>query len=331
MSLRNLSVRQIERLGPAQKLQFAQAVVRGLNDTPRNIDCRYLYDAHGSQIFEHICEQPEYYLTRTEAGILTTAVSDIIDSTDEVTIVEFGSGSSIKTQIILKAYAEHFGSVCYTPVDISKTILNQAELDLAAKHPDVKVDAFHGSYDEAFKLFGPLSPVMFLFLGSTIGNLDTAESGRFWENVSVHLNQGDFCLLGIDINEDADSLHAAYNDAAGFSTAFTRNVFERMNRELGSTLETAVISHVARYDPNWRRVEIFAEFQEKQRIEIALLGKTLEVKAGERILTEISRKFKINRMVPYLATFGLETIKTYVDPDNRFAVLLLEQTGDVPQ
>ena len=331
MSLRNISARPIEKLAPELKLQFARAVVRGLNDTPRNLDCRYLYDAHGSQIFERICEQPEYYLTRAETGILTTATSDIIRNTGEVTLIEFGSGSSIKTQIILKAYAEHFGAVCYTPVDISRTILDQAEINMAANHPDVKVDTFHGSYDEAFKLFGPLSPVMFLFLGSTIGNLDTAESARFWENVSEHLNQGDFCLLGIDINEDADSLHAAYNDAAGFSTAFTRNVFERMNRELGSSLETTVINHIARYDTNWRRVEIFAEFQKKQRIEIAQLEKTFEINAGEMILTEISRKFKISQMVPYLATFGLETIKTYVDADNRFGVLLLKQTGDVPQ
>ena len=327
MSIRNLSARRIERLAPDQKLQFARAVVRGLNDTPRNLDCRYLYDARGSQIFELICEQPEYYLTRTEADILATATSDIINNTGKVTVIEFGSGSSIKTQIILKAYADHFGTVCYTPVDISKTILDQAELDLAAKQPAVKVDAFHGSYDDAFKLFGPLSPVMFLFLGSTIGNFDTADSVRFWENIGKHLNKRDFCLLGIDINEDADSLHAAYNDAAGFSTAFTRNVFERMNRELGSSLETAAITHVARYDPNWRRVEIFAEFQEKQRIEIAQLKKTFEINAGEMILTEISRKFKVSQMVPYLATFGLETIKTYTDVEKRFAVLLLKNRG----
>ncbi len=327
MSIRDMSVRQIETLTPEQRLQFAQAVVRGLNDTPRNLDCRYLYDAHGSQIFERICEQPEYYLTRTEASILSSAVSDIIESTGDVTLIEFGSGSSIKTQIILEAYAKQFGEVCYTPVDISKTILEQAELDLAIKHPSVKVDAFHGSYNEAFKLFDPLSPVMFLFLGSTIGNLDTAESALFWENVNKHLAVGDFCLLGIDINEDADSLHSAYNDAAGFSTAFTRNVFERMNRELGSSLETAAITHVARYDPNWRRVEIFAQFKTKQNIEITPLKKTFEVNAGEMILTEISRKFRISQMVPYLTTFGLETIKTYVDGNKRFGVLLLRKQG----
>ncbi len=310
---------------PDPRLEFGLAVARGLSDMPRRLDSRFLYDANGSDIFERICEQPEYYLTRTEATILASSAADIARRTGELTLVELGSGSSIKTQLLLEAYAGRYGKACYTPVDISKSILRQAEQEIAELYPAVKVDAVHGSYDEAFPLLPSLSPSMLLFLGSTLGNLDSHEAAVFWEKITSHLLPGDFCLVGIDINEDADSLHAAYNDAAGYSTAFTRNLFERMNRELGSSLDTGAIDHVARYVPGWRRVEIFARFRKEQRIEVAPLGNAFRISEGEMILTEVSRKFQLQQLVPYLCTFGLKTERIYSDRKRRFAVLLLKK------
>lgn len=305
--------------------QFALMVARGLSDQPRRLDSRYLYDANGSFIFERICEQPEYYLTRTEAGILAGAAAVIARHTGHVTLIELGSGSSVKTRLLLDAYCEHYGSVKYAPVDISKTILEEAEADISAAHPDVEVQSLHGDFEAAFPLLGTLSPSMLLFLGSTIGNLGSHEAALFWDRVSLSLSPGDFCLLGIDINENAASLHSAYNDAAGFSEAFTRNIFIRMNRELGASLDPGLIDHVAHYDRKWRRVEIFAHFLEEQEIAIEPLGSAFRIGAGEHILTEVSRKFRLEQMVPYLGTFRLETERIFTDSARRFAVLLLRR------
>ncbi len=306
-------------------MDFAVSVARGLSHAPRRLDCRFLYDARGSEIFERICEQPEYYLTRTEGAILAAAAGDIARRTGPVTLVELGSGSGIKTQIVLEAYSARHGPVRYTPVDISKSILELAEQEITAKMPHVKVEALHGTYEDAFPLLASYSPCLLLFLGSTVGNLDSSEADRFWEAIAAGLMPGDFCLLGVDINEDPDALHAAYNDGAGYSAAFTRNLFERMNRELGASLNTPSIEHVAAYNPEWRRVEIFARFTSTQSIDISQLGRSFRVGKGEQILTEVSRKFRLNHMVPYLATFGLAAQQIYSDEEKRFAVLLLRR------
>ncbi len=313
------------RREPDPDMDFALSVARGLSDHPRRLDSRFLYDAHGSNIFERICEQPEYYLTRTEATILASAAADIARHTSELTLVELGSGSSIKTQLLLEAYAGLYGNVSYTPVDVSHSILVQAEQQITAMFPSVRVHPLHGSYDDAFPLLPSLSPAMLLFLGSTLGNLDAHQASLFWKKIASHLMPGDFCLLGIDINEDAGSFHAAYNDAAGCSADFTRNLFARMNRELGSSLDVGAIDHVARYMPRWRRVEIFARFNREQRIEIAPLGSSFRIGRGETILTEVSRKFRLKQMVPYLCTFRMKTERIYADRRRRFAALLLRK------
>jgi len=306
--------------------EFALMVLRGLNDLPRRLDSRFLYDEHGSRIFELICEQPEYYLTRTEAAILAAAAEDITRITGEVTLIELGSGSSTKTQLLLRAYCRRYGSARYAPVDVSKAALEQAERDIAATCSAVRVEALHGTYEEAYPLLETLSPAMVLFLGSTVGNLDAHESAAFWSRISSHLTAGDFCMLGIDINEDPLSLNAAYNDAAGYSQAFTRNIFERMNRELGASLDTSSIIHEARYDPKWRRVEIFARFLEEQELRSRQLGGAFRISAGEHILTEVSRKFRLGQITPYLSTFGLEAQRIFTDGAHRYAVLLLRRS-----
>lgn len=307
------------------RMDFARSVVRGLSDTPRRLESRHIYDAYGSELFERICEQPEYYLTRVEARLLETAATDIASLTGDVSLIELGSGSSAKTQRILEAYAERFGGARYTPVDVSREILEFAKREIETKHPTVTIEPLHGTYDEAFPLARSLSPAMLLFLGSTVGNLSAAESSHFWTNVSAHLSPGSFCLLGIDITDDSNLLHAAYNDEAGYSKRFTRNIFERMNRELGATIDTTAIEHVAKYNRTWRRVEIFARFKRTQTIDVSPLGRSFTIEAGEHILTEISRKFRAEDVALYLHTFGLETRKIYTDDRKHVALLLLER------
>lgn len=306
-----------------RSLEFALSVAKGLESFPRRLECRYIYDDHGSRLFERICEQPEYYLTRAERDILLDAADDIAKLTGEASLIEFGSGNSAKTRILLDAYARRYGSVHYVPVDVSDVILEQAKCELAETSPAARVEPFHGTYDEAFHLFESFSPLMFLFLGSNVGNLNIAEAVDFWGRISDNLRKGDYCLLGIDITDDVDILHAAYNDAAGYSAEFTRNIFARMNREWGASIDTDFIEHVARYNEEREQVEIFAKFNRTQELNIAPLGRSVVLKKNELVLTEISRKFRLEKIVPYLELFGLRTRKVFIGESSRFAVLLL--------
>ena len=307
------------------RLDFAESVMRGLEDEPRWLDCRYLYDERGSRIFERICEQPEYYLTRTEGAILAAIGLDIAGKTGDVRLIELGSGSSIKTRLLLESYISLYGKAHYTPVDISKSVLEHSEEEIVARYDGVAVDALHGTYDEAFSHFRELSPAMLLFLGSTLGNLNEQEMASFWQRTADGLAPGDFCLLGIDINDDRDSINAAYNDAAGYSEAFTRNLFERMNRELDTEIEVDAIDHVAAFNPHRSRVEIFARFNEAQVVDLEPVKRRFDIAAGEKILTEISCKFNLERTLPYLADFGFTAERIFIDKRRRFAVLLLQR------
>ncbi len=328
LSARQLMQRNGEPVAQATctpPLDFAESVAASLSDSPKWLNCRYLYDAAGSHIFERICQQPEYYLTRTEGAILAAAGLDIAAQTGRVTLIELGSGSSVKTRLLLEAYSDLYGEARYAPVDISSAVLEHAQAELEAVCPDVEVDPLHGTYDDAFPLFGERSPAMLLFLGSTLGNLNQREADDFWRQTADSLAPGDYCLLGVDINEDEAGINAAYNDAAGWSRAFTRNLFARMNRELGSTLDLEAIGHDARYSRERSRVEIFARFERAQTIDIEPLGRSIAVAEGERIMTEISCKFRLKRLVPYLDGFGLEPQQVYTDNEERFAVLLLRR------
>jgi len=306
-------------------LGFARAAAVGLTDTPRWLPCQYLYDAKGSALFEEITRQPEYYPTRTEAGILERHAADIRDATGPVSLIELGSGSSVKTSHLLSAYAKAGGPVTYVPVDVSAAALERARARIGRLHPTVRVDGIVGRYDEAFPRFRRHSPAMVLFLGSTIGNFNHGESVSFWQRVSRELAPGDYFLLGADLVKDVSVLEAAYNDAAGITAAFTLNVFARMNRELGAGIDLDRLEHVARYNEDWQRVEIFARFNSKQTVRIEPLDSAVEIAAGEMVMVEISRKFLLRDLTSHLATFGFAVRQVYTDDRRWFGLLLLQK------
>lgn len=309
-------------------LDFARAVVVGLTDRPRWLPCRFLYDARGSWLFEQICDTPEYYLTRAETDLLAAHAAAISRQTGAATLVELGSGSARKTELLLEAYGRAHGAVRYVPVDVSRHALEESAYALAARHPAVSVRGLHGTYEAAFPLFERLSPLVLLFLGSTVGNLNQTEAAAFWGRVAHALAPGDFVLLGVDLAKDAAVLDAAYNDAAGWSAEFTLNLFARMNRELGSGLDLNAIRHEAAYREDWRRVEIFARFLRRQTISVAPLERTITVDAGERVMTEISRKFDLSQLKVYLSCFGLELVRTFTHRNPGYALLLLRRGED---
>ncbi len=311
-------------------MTYARSVAIGLSDDPKWLHCRFLYDAEGSRLFEAITEQPEYYQTRTEASILATHSDDIREITGPRTLVELGSGYSVKTEHLLSAYTRGEASVRYIPVDVSESALRQAYDSVSGTFSDVEFTGINGTYGSALRILRQLSPQMVVFLGSTIGNFNEAETTAFWRSVTGHLPAGDFFLLGVDLVKDAGLLEAAYNDAAGVTARFTTNYAARMNRELGSEIDLEQIEHVAVWNPERERMEISLRFGAAQDIYVEPLDQHFEIDAGELVLLEISRKFRLPKLTDELSRFGFEVRRTFTDEREWFALLLLERVVDVP-
>jgi L-histidine N-alpha-methyltransferase len=306
---------------------FAVSVCKGLEKQPRQLECRFLYDAHGSELYEKICSQPEYYLTRAEAEILQQYAGEISRETGPCHLIELGSGSSVKTDYLLSAYQAQHTNVCYTPIDISATALKMAGKAIIANKPDVQVVGIHGTYNDSFQLIRHTSPALVVFLGSTLGNFNEEEEHEFWQEISQHMQIGDYLLLGVDLVKDIPIIEAAYNDAAGITAAFTRNYFTRMNRELGSSLDLDQIKHVAFFNPEKSRMEIYLKFTEAQKIFIESLQKTFSVAEGEMLQVEISRKFHLPAVKDCLKAHGFQTLQTYTDDKSWFGLILFQKNS----
>ncbi len=319
----------VEAPGTSDSAQaFARSVAAGLSDDPKWLHYRFLYDAEGSRLFEEITRQPEYYPTRTEAAILAKHADEIRRFTGPVTLVELGSGYSVKTEYLLSAYSHDSEPVRYVPVDVSDSALRAASRSIAESFSDVDFTGINGTYRSAFPVLRQLSPQMVIFLGSSIGNFNEAETTSFWRSVADHLPAGDLFLLGVDLVKDTAVLEAAYNDAAGVTAKFTNNYFARINRELGAELDVSQIEHHAIWNPAAERIEIYARFRTEQRLYVQPLDQTFVVGAGELVLLEISRKYRLPKLQRELAAFGFDLRRVFTDEKKWFALLLLERADD---
>ena len=310
-------------------LEFAASVVRGLEDHPRWLDSRYLYDDAGSAIFERITAEPEYYQTRTEERLLATHAGDIRDTVGDVTLVELGSGSSTKTRRLLRAWCSR-GASRYVPIDINARVLESACRELVAAFPELAVEAIAASYERALPVVGKASPLQLAFLGSTIGNFDVVETERFLALIAASLSPGDTFLLGLDLVKAPKALEAAYNDAAGWTARFTLNLFTRMNRELGAGVPVDAVEHVAFYNDRLEQIEIYARFLREVQLHVRPLGRSFRIAPGEMIRTEVSRKFRPEAVAATASAFSFAHERTYLAPDESFAVLLLRRTSRLP-
>ncbi|MBA2564715.1 MAG: L-histidine N(alpha)-methyltransferase [Gemmatimonadetes bacterium] len=322
-------------LASSEREAFALSVAQGLSDHPRWLHCRWLYDAAGSEIFERITEQPEYYPTRAETEILAAHAGDIRAEMGPVTIVELGSGVSAKTRHLLDAWGSAAGAddtpVRYVPVDIDASVLTSACESLVASYPGLNVTGLATSYERALPLVGGRFPLMLVFLGSTVGNFNPVELNRFLDAVGSALAPGDGFLLGIDLVKEPPVLEAAYNDAAGHSARFTRNLFARMNRELGTDLPLASIHHVAYYNERLERIEIHARFDAEAVVDLPAIGRRFRIGAGEMILTEISSKFRVESMRVLAREAGFDLMRSDTDSESRFALMLFRRRADSPR
>lgn len=296
-----------ERQAP---LAFALSIAQGLDARPRRLESSFLYDNTGSELFERITEQPEYYLTRAEDQLLLEHAAEIRKLVGTGTLVELGSGASQKTQRLLDAWLKA-GSTTYVPVDVDASAIEKASQKLLERYRDAGAFTISGiaaTYQRALTKLASAEPMTVAFLGSSLGNLGFEEYPAFCEFVASSLRPGDCFLVGVDLVKSAARLEAAYNDAAGVTAEFTRNLFARMNRELGTEIPERALEHIAYYDDERERIEIFAEAREEISFYVPVLGRKFRLARGERIQTEVSHKFRPESFVATVEQFGLRNV-----------------------
>ncbi len=305
---------------------FFDDVLAGLLAEPKRVPPKYFYDEVGSRLFQRITDLPEYYLTRTETGILERNAGEIAKLIpSDAAMVEFGAGSAAKTRILLRA-APHLSS--YVPVDISGAYL-AAETELLQKEmPNLRVLPVAADFTRPFALPEALGngPRVGFFPGSTIGNFEPHEANALLRNAATLLGPGALFIVGVDLVKDADVLAAAYNDQAGVTAAFNLNLLTRINRELGGGFDLASFRHRACYNADQRRVEMHLVSLTRQKVRAC--GKSFDFRRGETIHTENSYKYTVDSFRSRALGAGWTYAATFVDERNYFSVHALRANGE---
>jgi L-histidine N-alpha-methyltransferase len=320
----------IERLLPAGFLASALRAdaAAGLTATPKWLPPKWFYDANGSALFDKITELPEYYPTRAERAILRAAASQIAAASGAHTLVELGSGSSDKTRLLLDALRDAGTLRRYIPVDVSEAALADAGRRLLAAYPDLEVYAVVSDFEQRLGLPADDGPGgegparMVAFLGSTIGNMVPGQRARFLARLRASLRDGDTLLLGTDLVKDPAVLVAAYDDPAGVTADFNKNVLAVLNSELGAGFDLDAFDHVALWDARREWIEMRLRSAWAQTIELPAIGLTVEFADGEELRTEVSAKFHRRGVEAELAAAGFALRSWWTDPDRLFGLSL---------
>lgn len=305
---------------------MAEDVRRGLSTRPRSLPPKYFYDAEGSRLFEAITRLPEYYLTRAEEALLATVAPPLMRDLAPRDVVELGSGFSLKTRRLLEARPER--ALRYTPVDVDETTVAASASRLLAEDPALEVHAVVGDFERhLMHVPAPSGRRLVLFLGSTIGNLDAPARGALLAQMRGLLRRGDRLLVGVDLVKDVGVLEAAYNDAAGVTAAFNRNVLHVVNRSLGGTFIPEMFRHRAFYNAAESRIEMHLIADQAQTVRIRAIDLTVRFERGESIWTESSYKFTRASVRSMLAAAGLRLERWHTDAAQRFALVLAARTA----
>ncbi len=305
---------------------FAKDVRAGLTATPKTLKPKYLYDALGSLLFEAICHLPEYYLTRAETEIFERRAAEIVSQLPTpITVVELGSGSSIKTRLLIEAILARQSMLCYQPIDISETILEQSAKQLLEDYPRLRITAHAADYTRGVTSIARKDgeKVLALFLGSNIGNYMPDEALELLRQIRKALRPGDGLLLGADLKKSREALEAAYNDALGLTAAFSRNMLLRINRELNADFDLKQFKHRAFFNDEQSRIEIHLVSAADQKVNIhgpgSQPGLQVEFKSGETIHTENSYKYDMERLAALAQATGFKPARTWFDSDRKFS------------
>jgi L-histidine N-alpha-methyltransferase len=304
----------------------AQALRRdveaGLTETPKSLPPKWFYDAAGSDLFDQITRLPEYYPTRAEAAILRDRSASIVAASGADTLVELGSGTSEKTRMLLDAMRNSGSLRRFIPFDVDAGILNAAGSAIQREYPGIEIDAVCGDFEEHLGEIPRVGRRMVAFLGSTIGNLTTGPRADFLSALSDTLQPGDSLLLGTDLVKDVGRLVRAYDDSAGVTAKFNRNVLAVVNRELDADFDLDEFEHVARWNAEEERIEMWLRASTAQRVHIAALDLAVDFVAGEEMLTEVSCKFRPDGVEAELAAAGLRRTHWWTDPAGDFGLSL---------
>lgn len=302
---------------------LAEDVLRGFASRPRVLPPKYFYDARGSELFDRICDTPEYYPTRTEARLLDQSADSIIRHAQPDHIIELGSGTSRKTEHLLKACEANGLEPDYWPFDVCEEVLYAAAERLIGAHPWLRVQALIGDYSAGLTyLPQPAGRRLFVFLGGTIGNLTPTESITFLGELRGLMREGDAFLLGADRIKDPQLLYAAYNDASGLTAEFNRNLLNVINQVLDGDFDPHAFDHLALYNEALQRIEMYLIARRDQAVHLPALGRHYSFLRGERILTEISRKFTAESLSAELQAARLTPIAHYQPADRYFSLVL---------
>ena len=322
-----ITLEQLSTVAPLDSL--ADDVRAGLAACPKSLPPKYFYDETGSWLFEEICKTPEYYLTRTEDALLAKVAEAVIESVRPFRILELGSGSSRKTAHLLRACENQRCYARYEPFDVCSEMLVHAAERLVDEHAWLNVDAFVGDYLHDLQHIGDDGGTrLVLFLGSTIGNFSQDAAENFLRALRSVMNSDDRFLLGLDRVKDTRVLNAAYNDAAGLTAAFNRNVLNVINRELDGGFRPHTFAHRAVYNEAQARIEMYLDSLQAQHVVIGALSMEVAFTAGEPLLTEISRKFTRASMQSLLAGGGFVAEQHFESQDGHFSLVLARPAND---
>src|ERR1700730_8709878 len=317
------AIRIDSHLGGAHERSLADDALDGLTRPFKELPPKHFYDARGADLFDQICELPEYYPTRAERAILEAAAEELAELTGAVELVELGSGTAAKTRVLLDALDAAGTLRRYIPVDVTESMVRDCAEELTSEYPGLRVHGVIGDFERHLDQVPPaVGPRIVAFLGGTIGNFPPGSRRRFLRKTARLLGPEDYLLMGTDLVKDPRALEAAYDDAQGITAEFNRNVLRVLNRELRADFDPDDFEHVALFDHENEWIEMRLRARREHTTLVRNLDLSVHFDAGEELRTEISAKFTPARLERDLSAAGLQLVRWLTDPERLFALTL---------
>ena len=297
-------------------------VKAGLLAHPRTLPSKLFHDERGSTLFEQICELPEYYQTRTEHQLLVTWADEIVELSGAEELVELGSGAATKTRVLLDAMVRAEQLRHFVPFDVDESIVRRVSEELVQEYPGLQIHGLAGDFLVHLEHIPDGGKRLVVILGGTIGNLPTIAAEDFLTSVNTEMASEDFFLLGVQRITNPERLEAAYNDQKGITARFNKNILRVLRNQLGAQCEPDNFDHVARYNPDAHRIEMWLRSTQDQTIDIPSLDLSVSLTKGEEIRTELSAKFDRPLTEHLLMSSGFELVKWYTDSEQLISLAL---------
>jgi L-histidine Nalpha-methyltransferase len=317
------SIRIDSHLDGTEERSLANDVLDGLTRPFKELPPKHFYDARGAELFDQICDLPEYYPTRAERAILEERAEELAELTGAVELVELGSGTAAKTRVLLDALQAAGTLDRYIPVDVTESMVRECAEQLTSEYPGLRVHGVIGDFERHLDQVPPAAgPRIVAFLGGTVGNFPPGSRRRVLRQIAGLLEPSDHLLMGTDLVKDPRVLEAAYDDAQGVTAEFNRNVLRVLNRELRADFDPDDFDHVALFDRQNEWIEMRLRARREHTTLVRDLDLPVHFELGEELRTEISAKFTPQRLQSDLAAAGLELVRWLTDPDDLFALSL---------